>query len=431
MDKNKTGRRRPAQFIDLFAGCGGLSLGLMKAGLDGRFGVEREANAFATLSHNLITGKEELGYSWPEWLPQEALSVEDLLESYDGHLKAMRGAVDLLAGGPPCQGFSSIGRRQEDDPRNQAFRQYVKLVKLLRPTAVLIENVRGITMSFQSNGSASGKHTTAEKRPFSRIIKERLEESDLGYRVWAKTLYARDFGVPQTRPRFILLGVLKDRLPEEELDPFQLLASKRESFLNTRGLRSPVTVQQALFDLERTPGRTVDCAETPRFKQGKYGQQKTAYQKLMHGNLNGQVADSHRFTNHRASTIEKFQWFLDNCDRGQILRQEDRGEYKNSKHTVYVLDPGKPAPTVTTLPDDMLHYSEPRILTVREMARLQSFPDSYEFRGKYTTGSTERVKECPRFTQVGNAVPPLLAEALGITIAGLFDKLRPKVQGAG
>ena len=105
------------------------------------------------------------------------------------------------------------------------------------------------------------------------------------------------------------------------------------------------------------------------------------------------------------------------------MEQNERGEYANKKHYVYILHPSRPAPTVTTLPDDLLHYSEPRILTVREMARLQSFPDWFAFKGKYTTGGDLRTKQCPRYTQVGNAVPPLLAELLGQTLIQFLNEV--------
>ena len=120
----------------------------------------------------------------------------------------------------------------------------------------------------------------------------------------------------------------------------------------------------------------------------------------MHGDMNGAIADSHRFAKHRPTTVEKFDWFIKRCVPGRKIEQEERGKYANKKHTVYVLDQNQPAPTVTTLPDDMIHYAEPRILTVREMARLQSFPDWFQFKGKYTTGGDRRTKECPRYTQV-------------------------------
>jgi DNA (cytosine-5)-methyltransferase 1 len=95
------------------------------------------------------------------------------------------------------------------------------------------------------------------------------------------------------------------------------------------------------------------------------------------------------------------------------MSDADRKNYNLKKHRIFPMSGDEPAPTVTTLPDDILHYSEPRILTVREYARLQSFPDWFHFKGKYTTGGKLRTKECPRYTQVGNAVPPLLARAIG------------------
>src|SRR5690606_34855939 len=107
---------------------------------------------------------------------------------------------------------------------------------------------------------------------------------------------------------------------------------------------------------------------------------------------------------------------LKECPRGVRMNEAHREQYSTRKHRIHPMDAWEPAPTITTLPDDVLHYSEPRILTVRESARLQSFPDWFQFRGKFTTGGDRRTKECPRYTQVGNAVPPLLARAIGLTI---------------
>ena len=102
------------------------------------------------------------------------------------------------------------------------------------------------------------------------------------------------------------------------------------------------------------------------------------------------------------------------------MNDANREQYGTKKHRVFPMDAWSPAPTITTLPDDVLHYSEPRILTVRESARLQSFPDWFHFRGKFTTGGDRRTKECPRYTQVGNAVPPLLARAIGLMIRAVL-----------
>lgn len=395
-------------FVDLCAGCGGLSLGLTKAGWQGLFAVEKDKDAFATLSHNLLSKSKR--FDWPEWLPRSPHSLEELTSKYSDSLRQLRGKVDLLAGGPPCQGFSTFGRRKAHDPRNQIFREYLKVVDLLEPEMVMMENVRGITCPFK--GDDAPRDENGQPLVYAEIIKNALKNR---YHVWSAIIQAKDFGVPQTRPRFILIGLRRPAKLEipDTIDPFLILEESKASFLERKGLaRTPVTVEQALSDLAN--GELEDCPEHPRFKQGRYGRQRSAYQRLMHGQMNGELADSHRFANHKPATKEAFEYYLSKeQQRGKKLTQEERGKYANKKHTVCVLHPDQPAPTVTTLPDDMIHYDEPRILTVREMARLQSFPDDFEFKGKYTTGGDRRTKECPRYTQVGNAVPPLLAEAIG------------------
>jgi DNA (cytosine-5)-methyltransferase 1 len=104
------------------------------------------------------------------------------------------------------------------------------------------------------------------------------------------------------------------------------------------------------------------------------------------------------------------------------MNDQDRATFKLKKHRIYPMSADEPAPTITTLPDDILHFGDPRILTVREYARLQSFPDWFVFKGKYTTGGDRRTKECPRYTQVGNAVPPLLGLALGKALEFVIKK---------
>src|SRR5262249_12675201 len=138
-------------FADAFAGCGGLSLGLMQAGLKGRFAIEHDKFAFATLQANLLAARAPHRFSWPRWLPKEPNPISKLINGYGDELESLAGTIDLLVGGPPCQGFSSAGRRRHDDPRNKLFAYYVQLVDLLKPKAVLIENVRGFTVDFDAN----------------------------------------------------------------------------------------------------------------------------------------------------------------------------------------------------------------------------------------------------------------------------------------
>src|ERR1700722_18576821 len=144
-------------FVDAFAGCGGLSLGLMQAGWQGLFAIEKDKFAFQTLKSNLIDHKARFKFAWPQWLPREPISIDSFLKKHGSQIRSLAGTVDLLVGGPPCQGFSSAGKRRHDDPRNKLFRSYLKLVKLLKPKVVLIENVRGFTSDFETGANYAGK----------------------------------------------------------------------------------------------------------------------------------------------------------------------------------------------------------------------------------------------------------------------------------
>lgn len=403
-------------FVDVFAGCGGLSLGLLNAGWRGLFAIEKDAFAFQTLAHNLTDSGQRLHMEWPSWLPKEPMEIEVFVAEFADKIRKLEGKVDLLAGGPPCQGFSTYGRRRQDDPRNQMFRHYVKLVHLLKPKTILIENVRGIMTAFSNNKAGQDHKGTAIA--YSDQIHKALDKE---YFMVSQVLKAKDFGVPQIRPRYIVFGLRRDlcqKEPNLRFDPFHRLENTLDSFLASKGLPTdrPVTVREAISDLKRSFSRLHPCDDTAGFEQGAYGSQESAFQRLMHGSMNGQKADSHRFANHQQSTINRFIWLQKNCVKGKKLRHEDMGEYATRKHSTCILAADEPSHTVTTLPDDLLHYCQPRVLTVREMARLQSFPDWFEFKGKYTTGGHLRTKQCPRYTQVGNAVPPMMAEALGIAL---------------
>jgi DNA (cytosine-5)-methyltransferase 1 len=403
--------RKTPTFIDLFAGCGGLSLGLFQAGWRGLFAIEKDQDAFATLNHNLVS-RTRRAFDWPSWLEIEAMSVQKLHKEHAAKLRGLKHKVDVLAGGPPCQGFSTFGRRDPEDPRNQLFLTYIEIVKLVQPKIVLIENVRGIQFRFKNRTTKKGK--AAKDLVYADRIMMALDAG--GYHPVKLQVSAEDFGVPQVRPRIIILGFSKKLWREVPAIESQLELTKK-NFSRRLGLISgKVSVADAISDLQRTKIPLRPCPEMPRFEQGHHVQPQTAYQRLMHGKLNGALADSHRFARHGKQTVAAFDYYLAHCPKGKKLEPGERGRFANKKHTVYVLDPKRPAPTVTTLPDDMVHFSEPRILTVREMARLQSFPDWFEFKGKYTTGGERRTQECPRYTQVGNAVPPLLARALGYAL---------------
>lgn len=405
--------RERKTFIDLFAGCGGLSLGLMQAGWDGIFAIEKSGDAFETFRHNFCQKQSRLRFAWPSWLPCEAMSTEDLLSSYASQLRQFKGGIDLIAGGPPCQGFSSAGLRNPDDPRNELTQEYIDIVKLLQPRYLLLENVRGFQLKFP------GKEI-----PYSEIVRKTLEScSDFGYRVYSSMLSASDFGIPQPRSRFIMIAIRDDQ-PKLERNPFDAIKGALPHFREIRGLNEHETgVREAISDLEIRARKLKPSVDSSGFKQINYDGRRhlTDYQKLMRRNVKRNFEpNSLRLPNHREETRTRFQRILEECPRGVHLSKEDREKFGMKKQSFTPLHPSKLARTVTTLPDDMIHYKEPRILTVRENARLQSFPDWFNFQGKYTTGGQRRKHECPRYTQVGNAVPPLMAEAIGEVLLHLL-----------
>lgn len=413
---------RDLTYIDLFAGCGGLSLGLALGGWKGLFAVEKNADAFATLKHNLIDRRGKIGYNWPGWLPKENLEIGSFIKKYSGQLESLRGQVDLIAGGPPCQGFSLLGKRDENDPRNKLFKQYVKMVEIIRPSFLILENVKGI--SIEHGVEKWGNDNFIYSKPFARRIHESLEK--IGYKVYTRVLKAVDYGIPQIRPRFIFIGIDERLLDDEnEVDPFAILDLQRDKFLKRKGLPTdrPVTVREAISDLETRGKEFQECVDSKGFKQIVYEGPESFYQELMQARRKGITPNSLRLANHRPETLERFKKILKTCRKGVQLSREDRERLGLKKFCTVPLDGDKPSHTLTTLPDDILHYSEPRILSVREYARIQSFPDWFAFQGKYTTGGERRVLDCPRYTQVGNAVPPLLAELLGVVLKELYHNL--------
>lgn len=405
-------------YIDLFSGCGGLSLGLGKAGWQGVFAVEKDEMAFNTFEHNLIDGKHS-HFDWPEWLPQKATTIQAILKDHKAELTKLKGKVDLIAGGPPCQGFSLAGRRNSDDPRNKLSNEYLKMVELVSPKYIMLENVRGFNAVFADAKGQKGKI------PQSMVVKAKLEK--LGYTVFTDYINSQDFGVPQQRKRFLMVGIRND-VVTKDIKPFDLLKEITPAFLKSKGLATkPVSVKEAIGDFTTKGKRLIyhSGSQENGFKQLDYKPPKklNAYQVIMRKGLNDEKPDSSRLARHRSSTVEKFELIHEICRPGVALNNAQRAQIGTRKQAITVLNANLPSKTLTTLPDDILHYSEPRILTVRESARIQSFPDDFSFQGKYTTGGMRRTKECPRYTQVGNAVPPLLGEVLGFLVKNIKDGL--------
>ncbi len=395
-------------FIDIFAGCGGLSLGLLQAGWQGLFAIERNSDAFQTLRHNLIDSLGKPKFDWCDWLSKSNHSVEDIMENNHDNLISLRGQVDLLVGGPPCQGFSPAGRRDPNDPRNQLIKIYLKFVEIIQPKIVLIENVKGITSDFSDEDT---------KINYAKWLIESLSKN---YTVHSEILDTSTFGVPQKRHRFFLIAFRKGVNLKIQLEPFVAIENNRAAFLLNKGINGiPVTIKEAISDLEVKLNGSVPSRDTKGFQELKYTQPLSEYQKIMNLGMGNLVSDT-RLAKHKPSTVERFQKMIAlSVQMGRLnmsLSKEIKAGLGLKKSSIRVLDPNSPSPTITSMPDDLIHYCEPRALTVRENARLQGFPDWFEFKGQYTTGGDRRKFEVPRFTQVANAVPPLIAEAIGLSL---------------
>jgi DNA (cytosine-5)-methyltransferase 1 len=389
-----------------------MSLGLRNAGWILRFAVEKNADAFSTYEANFLDSEDNS--NWPKWLAKTPHNTSQLLEKHQRELRSMRGKVTLIAGAPPCQGFSLAGRRVHSDPRNSLFQDYLDFVSLIRPRFLLLENVQGFDMPFKVDAGDAKPEIT-----YSNKLASELDR--LGYKVFSEIVDLSRFGVPQTRRRFILIAIRKrDELLARlsEKPPFQALYERAEEFLKLRGLRTnaPTTAHEALADLEITGSNLEECDDTivKGFKQVRYtfSGDLSAYARLMRRGCS-EAPNSMRLPRHNAVTVQQFNRIRSTCKPGQSICDADRKRLGIKKHALTPLARNLPSATVTTLPDDIIHYAEARILTVRENARLQSFPDSFVFKGKYTTGGMSRRHDCPRYSQVGNAVPPLFAEALG------------------
>ncbi|MFS9354977.1 DNA cytosine methyltransferase [Streptococcus oralis subsp. tigurinus] len=392
------------RYIDLFAGSGGLSLGLYNAGLHGIFAVEKNKDAFSTLKYNLIERKNH--FSWPNWLEMKNWDINELLEVHSKELAELNGSVDLVVGGPPCQGFSMAGKRKNNDIRNQLMHSYIEFIKLVQPTMLFFENVQGFTVGFKDH---------KDKQKYSDILVSELHE--LGYNLEYKIVTMSEYGVPQNRKRFILFAS-KNGAYEIFFD--ELLKNK-DCFLRDRGLKIPITISQAINDLKKSHGE-VDSKDTKAFKNGKYGRATSAYQKLMRNNIErGAFPDSHRFAKHKSATIDVFKRLMTASEKSIRITPSMNLVEGLKKRGVTPLKKNSICNTITSIPDDYIHYDEPRIMTVREHARIQSFPDDYEFKGPYTTGGERRKMDVPRYTQVANAVPPLFAEQVGEVILKISE----------
>ena len=405
-------------FIDLFAGCGGLSLGLEQAGFFPLYVNELNKDALETY---LINRDKHYPHLRNKFYSNDIKNViyekkfftqlfKDLNDTFGRNFTEH--TVDVVAGGPPCQGFSGIGIRRsysvdkEQLPSNHLFQDMAFFVHKVKPKIFLFENVQGLMRSKWTPNGKKGEIFDEVLETFSKIP---------NYDVKYKLVYAKDYGVPQNRPRVLVIGIRKD-LNIKVIEDNDALEN---GFLPkpTNDYPNIVDVFSDLIDNKfEYGGKTSKYPSDPKnFWQEDIRKGFKSNKTLLKNDL----LTEHEYSNHSERVREKFSYMIKN--NGEIPEG-----FKTKKFAQRLLPKkwGEKGPTITatSLPDDFVHYSQARSPTVREWARLQTFPDWYQFAGKRTTGGIRRAgnpresifeREVPKYTQIGNAVPVKLAFEIG------------------
>lgn len=415
---------KPLHCIDLFSGCGGLSLGLEQAGFTPLLFSEINGSAAETY----IANRADMSI----------VPVGDVYNLTDTDLKLLQTywryhdipSIDLVCGGPPCQGFSGIGHRRtfkldkKEIPSNHLFEEMVRVIRVVQPKLFLFENVRGLLNARWDASGTSGEIFTAVLKAFAELK---------NYRIKWDLIHAKDYGVPQNRPRVLMVGIREDVVPSWVVDPHLEPSACTPSAVSCKFLPQPVggapDLQDLLSDLEDPD--YLDKSQTTTYLH----EPKSPIQRFLRTSRAGSILQKgaslseQEYATHADYVRAKFQHMIAN--NGEIAP-----EHRTKKFAQRVFPrtwpTGGPNLTATSLPDDFVHYSQPRIPTVREWARIQTFPDWYCFTGPRTTGGRRRAgdpglglwdRDVPKFTQIGNAVPPLLAFAVGTHLAKLLKPL--------
>lgn len=337
------------KIIDLFCGIGGLSLGFEQAGFKVISAVDMWEDAIVTYNHNR----------------KDKVAKVEMVEDFNTHeLPAIvsQQHIDGIIGGPPCQGFSTVGKRDVEDPRNKMYLEFYKAVRIANPDFFLIENVKGML--------------TLNKGAFVKDLIKRFGPDGLGYTITYKLLNAADYGIPQNRLRVFYVGI------------------KNKKFEFPKPLDYQLTAKDGISDLE---GSTNE----------KYGSEpQNDFQKAMRGTC------AHPYNQDYTQHTEKTISIISKIPDGGNIRSLPPEYWQIRKYNKAFERMGtfKPSNTIDTGHRNYFHYSEPRIPTVRESARIQSFPDYFEIVG--TRGS--------QYKQVGNAVPPMLAKIIAEQIKSLL-----------
>lgn len=343
------------KIIDLFCGCGGLSLGFEMAGFEPILAIDLWKDAIITYNRNR---DEKVG---------KCVDIKDLSDEY---LRSFYGNGEIVGviGGPPCQGYSTVGTRDIDDPRNHLYLQYCRVVEQIQPEFFVLENVKGLT--------------TLCGGMFRDDICKRF--SKLGYTVSYKIINAAHYGVPQNRERVFFVGI------------------KNMEFVFPVGdEKNLLTCKDAISDLPKL-SELNGADATHNYVSGP----QTAYQKMMREGSTTIL--NHQLTMHTEQTKKIIGMIPDGGKIKDLPREYwDVRKYNKAFER---MSSTRPSNTVDTGHRNYFHYSENRIPTARENARLQSFPDTFEFIGTRTS----------QYKQIGNAVPPMLAYAIAKAIKELL-----------
>ena len=406
-------------FIDLFAGCGGLSLGLEQAGFHPVYVNELNKDALNTYLENRKEYKHLSNNNYHSndiyELTKNKSNLENLSNNLRKKFNIKNGNLSLVVGGPPCQGYSGIGHRRnykvdkEKIPSNYLYKEMYKVIEHFNPKAFIFENVRGLLSARWTKDGEKGEIFKDVLKQFSKLK---------NYNYSYSLLQAKEYGVPQNRPRIIIIGIRNDIKSNLSKDNF--FPKKDKSYPH----------------LEDLLGDLIDTNYNKSlFTKTYLSNPKTKIQKILRTKQNsksflkkGDPLTEQEYSKHSELVVRKFKSMMKNSG---IIQEK----FKTKKFSQRLLTKkwnGKgPNITATSLPDDYVHFSQPRTLTVREWARLQMFPDWYTFKGKRHTGGIRRAgnpqkgifdREVPKYTQIGNAVPVELARRIGLNLKKIIIK---------
>ena len=400
-------------FIDLFAGCGGLSLGLEQSGFNPVYVNELNHDALSTYlsnrsEHAHLSDNRFHSNDIFDLTSKKNLSI--LQQNLKKEFNINHGDISLVVGGPPCQGYSGIGHRRsyavdkKDMPSNHLYKEMAKVIKTFEPKAFIFENVRGLLSAKWTKEGTKGEIFEDVKKEFNKLK---------NYHISDFLIHAKSYGVPQNRPRVLIIGIRKDRKFQEDNSKYSkgYLPEPTNDYPNPEELLSDLIDEN--YDKEFISHKYI-CEPKNDFQMHLRTKKKknSYYQK-------GDKISEQQYSQHSSIVKRKFLSMIQNHGKIPV-------EFKTKKFSQRLI-PKKwgsngPNITATSLPDDYVHYLQPRTFTVREWARFQTFPDWYNFSGPRTTGGIRRAgnprenifsRELPKYTQIGNAVPVKLAYEIG------------------